>query len=74
MTSMINQNLAVMIGPSHLKTDYFRNRPSSWVEAERKYRKEQLAAGFRIFGRFGFCEGVTGHVRCATRNTPSISG
>ncbi|MCX5383851.1 class II aldolase/adducin family protein [Streptomyces sp. NBC_00083] len=32
------------------------------VEAERRYRKEQLAAGFRLFGRFGFSEGVAGHI------------
>jgi len=32
------------------------------VAAERQYRKEQLAAGFRIFGRFGFSEGVAGHI------------
>ncbi|MFJ8621962.1 class II aldolase/adducin family protein [Kitasatospora sp. NPDC093550] len=30
--------------------------------AERRYRKEQLAAGFRLFGRFGFSEGVAGHI------------
>ncbi|WP_316529027.1 class II aldolase/adducin family protein [Kitasatospora brasiliensis] len=32
------------------------------VEEERQYRKEQLAAGFRLFGRFGFSEGVAGHI------------
>ncbi|MER7769236.1 class II aldolase/adducin family protein [Kitasatospora sp. NPDC096140] len=32
------------------------------VAAERRYRKEQLAAGFRLFGRFGFSEGVAGHI------------
>lgn len=32
------------------------------VAEERQYRKEQLAAGFRIFGRFGFSEGVAGHI------------
>jgi ribulose-5-phosphate 4-epimerase/fuculose-1-phosphate aldolase len=32
------------------------------VEEERGYRKEQLAAGFRIFGRLGFSEGVAGHI------------
>jgi ribulose-5-phosphate 4-epimerase/fuculose-1-phosphate aldolase len=32
------------------------------VEDERRYRKEQLAAGFRLFGRFGFSEGVAGHI------------
>ena len=29
---------------------------------ERLYRKQRLAAGFRIFGRLGFDEGVAGHI------------
>jgi ribulose-5-phosphate 4-epimerase/fuculose-1-phosphate aldolase len=32
------------------------------VEEERRYRKERLAAGFRLFSRFGFDEGVAGHI------------
>ncbi|OEJ57659.1 hypothetical protein BGM19_06465 [Streptomyces agglomeratus] len=32
------------------------------AEEERRYRKEQLAAGFRLFGKFGFSEGVAGHI------------
>jgi ribulose-5-phosphate 4-epimerase/fuculose-1-phosphate aldolase len=32
------------------------------VEAERQHRKERLAAGFRLFGKFGFDEGVAGHI------------
>ncbi len=31
-------------------------------EAERLHRKQRLAAGFRLFGRFGFDEGVAGHI------------
>jgi ribulose-5-phosphate 4-epimerase/fuculose-1-phosphate aldolase len=29
---------------------------------ERRRRKEKLAASFRLFGRFGFSEGVAGHI------------
>lgn len=29
---------------------------------ERRHRKEHLAAAFRLFGRFGFSEGVAGHI------------
>src|SRR2546429_2093411 len=29
---------------------------------ERKYLKERLAAAFRIFGKYGFDEGVAGHI------------
>jgi ribulose-5-phosphate 4-epimerase/fuculose-1-phosphate aldolase len=32
------------------------------VEEERLHRKQQLAAAFRLFGRFGFDEGVAGHI------------
>jgi ribulose-5-phosphate 4-epimerase/fuculose-1-phosphate aldolase len=32
------------------------------VEEERLHRKQRLAAGFRLFGRFGFDEGVAGHI------------
>ncbi|HZP19808.1 MAG TPA: class II aldolase/adducin family protein [Bauldia sp.] len=29
---------------------------------ERKYRKQRLAGGFRVFAALGFAEGVTGHI------------
>jgi ribulose-5-phosphate 4-epimerase/fuculose-1-phosphate aldolase len=32
------------------------------VEEERRHRLERLAASFRLFGRFGFDEGVAGHI------------
>jgi ribulose-5-phosphate 4-epimerase/fuculose-1-phosphate aldolase len=32
------------------------------VEQERLHRKQRLAAGFRLFGKFGFEEGVAGHI------------
>lgn len=32
------------------------------VEEERRHRKQRLAAGFRLFGHFGFDEGVAGHI------------
>ncbi|MCV6622518.1 MAG: class II aldolase/adducin family protein [Cellvibrionaceae bacterium] len=32
------------------------------VEEERLQRKQKLAAAFRLFGRFGFDEGVAGHI------------
>ena len=32
------------------------------IEAERAHRKLMLAAAFRIFGKFGFAEGVAGHI------------
>ncbi len=32
------------------------------VDAERRYRKQHLAAAFRLFGWFGFDEGAAGHI------------
>ena len=32
------------------------------VEEERQHRKQRLAAGFRLFSKFGFDEGVAGHI------------
>ncbi len=45
------------------------NRPTPYrfdddldPEAQRLHRKQRLAAAFRLFGRFGFDEGVAGHI------------
>ena len=32
------------------------------VEEERRHRKQRLAAAFRLFGEFGFDEGMAGHI------------
>ena len=32
------------------------------VEAERQHRKERLAAAYRLFARFGYDEGLAGHI------------
>ena len=32
------------------------------LDDERTYRKQRLAAGFRLFSKFGFDEGVAGHI------------
>src|ERR1700712_934294 len=37
-------------------------RPDRTVEEERLHRKQNLAAAFRLFSRFGFDEGVAGHI------------
>ena len=34
----------------------------STMAEERQHRKERLAAGFRLFAKFGFDEGVAGHI------------
>jgi ribulose-5-phosphate 4-epimerase/fuculose-1-phosphate aldolase len=39
-------------------------------EEDRLYRKQRLAAGFRLFSRFGFDEGVAGHVTARDPERP----
>lgn len=34
------------------------------VEVKRHYLKQMLAGAYRIFGKFGFSEGVAGHITC----------
>jgi ribulose-5-phosphate 4-epimerase/fuculose-1-phosphate aldolase len=41
-------------------TSYLPQFPT--VEETRRHRKERLAAAFRLFGKFGFDEGVAGHI------------
>src|SRR3954470_11305256 len=37
-------------------------REDRTIEEERLHRKQNLAAAFRLFSRFGFDEGVAGHI------------
>ncbi|MGF6946220.1 class II aldolase/adducin family protein [Streptomyces auratus] len=42
------------------------------AEDERAYRKREPAAGFRIFGRLGFPEGVAGHITVRDPGNPEL--
>ena len=45
------------------------------VEAERRHRKQRLAAAFRLFGHFGFDEGLAGRISpLEIQSYPTISG
>jgi ribulose-5-phosphate 4-epimerase/fuculose-1-phosphate aldolase len=51
--------------PEPIPTDQLRfAMPPTYdsVEEERRHRKERLAGALRLFGRFGFEEGVAGHI------------
>ena len=39
-------------------------------EQERLHRKQRLAAAFRLFSKFGFDEGVAGHITARDPETP----
>src|SRR5580658_4809963 len=40
------------------------------VEEERLHRKQRLAAAFRLFSKFGFNEGVAGHITARDPGRP----
>jgi ribulose-5-phosphate 4-epimerase/fuculose-1-phosphate aldolase len=40
----------------------FKGSTRETVDEERLYRKQRLAAAFRLFGRFGYDEGAAGHI------------
>src|SRR6478609_1219534 len=42
------------------------------VDHERLWRKQRLALAFRIFGRFGFDEGVAGHITARDPGDPNL--
>jgi len=42
------------------------------TEHERLWRKQRLALSFRIFGRFGFDEGVAGHITARDPGDPNV--
>jgi ribulose-5-phosphate 4-epimerase/fuculose-1-phosphate aldolase len=47
-----------------MPSDRQPNTPQDFAttEEERRYRKQRLAAAFRVFGRLGFDEGTAGHI------------
>lgn len=47
---------------AELRLPFSRPPEFASVEEERLHLKQRLAASFRLFGRFGFSEGVAGHI------------
>ncbi len=52
------------MAPAIQPVEIFQPQPPTFgtVEEERRHRKERLAASFRLFSKFGFDEGVAGHI------------
>ena len=42
------------------------------VEEEREHRKQRVAGACRVFGKFGFAEGVAGHITARDPEDPSL--
>lgn len=63
-------SLDSLLGPTAGDTEVPKPPEFDSIVEERQYRKEQLAAGFRLFGRFGFAEGVAGHITVRDPENP----
>ena len=58
--------------PTEVKIAKTPNPPSfATVAEERLHRKQRLASAFRLFAKFGFSEGVAGHI---TARDPELAG
>lgn len=53
---------AAIVPPRDRDHFYGAPQPHADIDTERLYRKQRLAAGFRIFARFGFHVGLAGHI------------
>jgi hypothetical protein len=42
------------------------------IEEERRHRKERLAAAFRVFAKFGFENGIAGHITVRDPEHPDL--
>src|SRR5436305_904034 len=63
--------LEVFMATAPVKNPGFPGPPKfTTVEEERRHRKERLAASFRLFSKFGFDEGVTGHITARDPERP----
>lgn len=57
-----------------LDISYLRRPTFTSVEEERLQPQQRLAVGFRLFSRFGFEEGVAGHITARDPSTRTASG
>jgi hypothetical protein len=65
-----------MDAPAEVKIAETPEQPTfATVAEERLHRKQRLASAFRLFAKFGFSEGVAGHISpLAIRNCWTTSG
>jgi ribulose-5-phosphate 4-epimerase/fuculose-1-phosphate aldolase len=62
MTIEMTEQQKASVGPLPEGLELPLPRTDLTVEEEREVRKQELAAAFRLFARFGFSEGVAGHI------------
>ena len=66
----VDEAVSMSVGPG--ATDFTFDTPPTFdsVEGERRYRKQELAVAFRLFGKLGFGEGVAGHITVRDPENP----
>jgi ribulose-5-phosphate 4-epimerase/fuculose-1-phosphate aldolase len=66
----VEEAVSMSVGPG--ATDFTFDTPPTFdsVEDERRYRKQELAVAFRLFGKLGFGEGVAGHITVRDPENP----
>ncbi|MFD5393321.1 class II aldolase/adducin family protein [Streptomyces sp. NPDC127097] len=72
MTNTVPETMRSAVGP--MPAGAVIPQPPAFTSAqeERAHRKRELAAGFRIFGRLGFSEGVAGHITVRDPGNPEL--
>ncbi|WP_083440654.1 class II aldolase/adducin family protein [Aquincola tertiaricarbonis] len=50
------------LNPHPQRQDWFEDEAPRSLQAERLHRQQRLAAAFRIFARYGFDQGLAGHI------------
>jgi ribulose-5-phosphate 4-epimerase/fuculose-1-phosphate aldolase len=65
-----DEELVITAGPSGERNSLPVPPSFDTVEDERRYRKQELALAFRLFGKLGFGEGIAGHITARDPENP----
>jgi ribulose-5-phosphate 4-epimerase/fuculose-1-phosphate aldolase len=66
----VEEAVSMSVGPGAAEFKFETPPRFASVVDERRYRKQELAVAFRLFGKFGFGEGVAGHITVRDPENP----
>lgn len=66
----VEEAVSMSVGPGAAEFKFETPPTFDSVEDERRYRKQELALAFRLFGKLGFGEGVAGHITVRDPENP----
>jgi ribulose-5-phosphate 4-epimerase/fuculose-1-phosphate aldolase len=77
MTTILTRDPADLPRPSHLADTATGlpipdDAPTTGVDDVRRHRKQRLAAALRIFGKYGYGEGISGHLSVRDPGDPDL--